>query len=77
MKVGKFERITSRVSEKGQVTIPRGVRRSLGINPGDGIVFEVREGEATIRKLPKLDVAWTGAVEATLDEWEDALDDEL
>ena len=71
------ERLTSVVTSKGQTTIPKKVRDSLHLSQGDSIVFEVRESEVVFRKLPKLDPQWGRAVEATLSEWDDDLDDEL
>jgi len=68
---------TSRISSKGQITIPKRVRDALRVTDGDAVVFEVREEEAIMRKLPKLDVRWLQAVGAGLSEWEDELDDEL
>lgn len=40
-----------RVTEKGQVTIPKPVRRSLGIEPGSEVEFVLREGEAVLRRI--------------------------
>lgn len=40
----------SKVTAKGQVTIPKGVREALGIHPGDEIEFETRDGTAVIKK---------------------------
>jgi AbrB family looped-hinge helix DNA binding protein len=40
----------SRVSSKGQVTIPAEVRSRLGLRPGTVVVFEIREKGALIRK---------------------------
>jgi AbrB family looped-hinge helix DNA binding protein len=41
----------TRVSEKGQVTIPLEVRKALGIQRGDRIVFELTgNGQATLRR---------------------------
>jgi antitoxin PrlF len=72
-----MNRITSKITDKGQITLPKPVRESLQVGSGDAVVFEVRKGEALIRKLPTLDPAWTQAVQTTLSEWEDSLDDEL
>ncbi len=42
----------SRVTSKGQVTVPVAIRRALGIGPGDAVVFELRpSGEVAIRPL--------------------------
>lgn len=40
----------SRVTEKGQVTIPKPIREELGIEPGDEITFEKTEAGYVVRK---------------------------
>ena len=40
----------SRLSSKGQVTVPAAVRDQLGLTPGTAVEFVVREGEAVLRK---------------------------
>jgi AbrB family looped-hinge helix DNA binding protein len=40
------------VSVKGQITIPKNVRDSLGIESGDSLEFEVRGNECVFRKKP-------------------------
>ena len=40
----------SRVTKKGQITIPYEIREKLGIKPGDIVVFEIRNKEIIIRK---------------------------
>ena len=48
----------ARVTSKGQVTVPVEVRRGLGIEEGDVLVFELAGGYATMRKRrPALEVA--------------------
>jgi AbrB family looped-hinge helix DNA binding protein len=42
--------VKSRISPKGQVTVPLEVRERLGLVPGTAIEFLVREGEAVLRK---------------------------
>jgi AbrB family looped-hinge helix DNA binding protein len=39
------------VSEKGQVTIPKKLRDSLGIRPGDVLEFVEEEGKLVGRKI--------------------------
>lgn len=41
----------AKVTSKGQVTIPKGVREALGIREGDRITFLVREESALLRPL--------------------------
>lgn len=40
----------ARVHRKGQVTIPKAVRDATGIDVGDRLVIEVREGEIVLRR---------------------------
>ena len=40
----------TRVTAKGQVTIPVGVRFALGIAPGDEVVFAVEDGRGVFRR---------------------------
>ena len=48
----------ARVTSKGQVTIPVEIRRHLGIEEGDELVFELAATYATVRKRrPTLEVA--------------------
>jgi antitoxin PrlF len=44
------------VSEKGQVTIPKRLRDSMGIRPGEILDFEVEYGNLVIRKKDAQDI---------------------
>ncbi|WP_022948397.1 AbrB/MazE/SpoVT family DNA-binding domain-containing protein [Methylohalobius crimeensis] len=66
-----------KVTVKGQTTIPVDIRKALGIEPGDRIVWELDEnGSAKIRKVPPMDVEYLKAVQATLSEWRSDTDEE-
>jgi AbrB family looped-hinge helix DNA binding protein len=39
----------ARVTSKGQVTIPKAVRRALGIWEGDSLRFDLEDGEVRVR----------------------------
>jgi AbrB family looped-hinge helix DNA binding protein len=42
----------AKVTSKGQITIPAGVRKSMGLNPGEKIVFfEGEGGEFRLRRV--------------------------
>jgi AbrB family looped-hinge helix DNA binding protein len=43
----------ARVTSKGQVTIPKAVRKALGIREGDSLLFEVEDGEVRVRVARK------------------------
>lgn len=40
----------SRISSKGQVTVPAAVRDALGLDAGTVVEFVVREGDVVLRK---------------------------
>jgi AbrB family looped-hinge helix DNA binding protein len=42
-------KIRRKIGPKGQIVIPKVVRESAGIEPGDEIIMEVREKEVVIR----------------------------
>jgi antitoxin PrlF len=66
----------SKLSSKGQVTIPRRVRERLGAKPGDLIAYEIKNNIVTLRRLDPLDAAFHAALSTTMEEWATAEDDE-
>ena len=40
----------SKISEKGQITIPKEVRERLNLLPGDKVCFEIKEGKIIYKK---------------------------
>lgn len=44
---------TSRVSSKRLISLPAEVARRLSVEPGDRLVWELREGEAIVRPMPR------------------------
>jgi antitoxin PrlF len=66
---------TSRLSSKGQVTIPSEIRAALHMNPGDLVVYEVKDDTAILRRAKPFDAAYHSAVSKTLGEWGSVDDD--
>ncbi len=66
----------SRLSAKGQITIPRQVRETLKLKPGDMIAYEMQNGVVTLRRVEPFDSEFHKALSATLDEWAAPQDDE-
>jgi AbrB family looped-hinge helix DNA binding protein len=42
----------ARVSKKGQITIPKAIRKKLGIDKEGGVLFFVEEGEIKLKGAP-------------------------
>ena len=67
---------TSRLTSKGQATIPKAIRKELHLGAGDQISFQVRDGRVEIKRLAPLDVEFAKAQEAGLEtEWATAEDE--
>lgn len=60
---------TSKISSKGQVTLPKAVRDAVGLQPGDMIAYEVNDGVIMLRTVEPFDAAFHTALSNTLDEW--------
>ena len=69
---------SSKLSEKGQTTVPIEIRNLLKIKPGDQVFFQIEEGgKVALRRLSEQDFAWAASIENTLAEWTDPSDDDL
>ncbi len=68
--------LTSKISAKGQVTIPKKIRESLGAREGDLIVYDVKGKVVTLTRVEPFDIAYHAALTATLSEWDSQEDDE-
>ena len=68
--------VVSKLSAKGQVTIPKEVREKLGVEPGDGIGYEVEGDAVRIRRVDPFDASFHAASSQTLSEWATPEDEE-
>ena len=67
----------SKITVKGQTTIPQDVRAALKVVPGDSIACEVgADGTATVRRVQPIDIEYLRAIEGTLSEWAGPADEE-
>ncbi len=66
----------SRLSSKGQVTIPVEIRERLHLEPGDSVIYEVEHDRAVLRRAEPFDIAFHAALTETLEEWASPEDDE-
>jgi len=44
--------VSAKVTSKGQVTLPKAVRESLGVKPGDRVLFRVHDDRAVLARTP-------------------------
>jgi antitoxin PrlF len=57
--------VAAKVTSKGQVTVPKVVRDTLGIKDGDEVIFRVEGNRVVLARTPKfLDLAATVSVPA-------------
>jgi AbrB family looped-hinge helix DNA binding protein len=68
----KMARLTGRY----QVTIPAGVRKTLGLRAGDLVVFDVEGGEVRLRKAMPRDEQFARGLTGALGEWATRADEE-
>lgn len=70
--------LTSKVTTKGQVTLPKEVRERLHVRAGDTLSYEVQPNDTVVvRKLEPFDAEWHEALSTTLaEEWNSPYDHE-
>ena len=61
--------LLSRLTSKGQATIPAPGRRALRLSAGDRVAFEFANGKVTLRKADMLDRAFLKLSDAAFEEW--------
>ena len=66
----------TKITAKGQTTVPREIRAALKSKPGDMIAWEVEaNGRVAVRRVQPLDIEYLKAVQGTLSEWQTAEDE--
>jgi antitoxin PrlF len=68
---------SSRVTQKGQATIPAPIRKKLHISTGDSIFFYSKGDDVIIKKAEPIDTEYLAATEKTLSEWTSPEDEEV
>ena len=60
---------TYRISSKGQITLPKKVRETLGAKPGDLIAYQIHGNVVTLKRVDPFDAAYHAALSQTMGEW--------
>ena len=63
------------VSSRGQITLPAGLRRRLGLAPGDVLMVEDRNGELVLKPAAALELESYSDDQIAAWDRDDALDD--
>src|SRR3982751_2903017 len=66
---GMNKPLLSRLTSKGQATIPVEVRRALRLHAGDRVAFDLKNGKVTLRRADSLDPAFLKLSEIAFEEW--------
>jgi AbrB family looped-hinge helix DNA binding protein len=67
--------LVSRLTSKGQATVPAEVRKALQLQSGDRVAFDLGGGKVTLRKVDALDRAFLKLSEMAFEEWNSAEDE--
>ena len=71
-----MRRSISKITSKGQTTVPQSVRAALSSKPGDLLAWEVdADGRVVVLRVQPTDVEYLRAVAGTLSEWHTAEDE--
>ena len=65
----RIMRLFSKVTSKGQVTIPAEVREKLGISAGDSVVFTVDGDTVTLKRAGRLDAGFLKVATESFSDW--------
>jgi len=69
--------VISKITAKGQTTVPQEVRAALDSKPGDLIAWDIEpDGRVAVRRIQPADVEYLQAVQRTLSEWHSAEDEQ-
>jgi antitoxin PrlF len=69
-------KLTSKVTQKYQATIPQSVREKLEIAKGDRVIFEIEDEKVVLKKVSSVDWEYLESVSETLGEWFSSADEE-
>lgn len=66
MEMTKF---VTKVTTKGQTTIPSGVRKFLGIKAGDAVMFTIEGKQVSVRRAERLDAGFLKLAGDSFEDW--------
>ena len=70
-----MNKMLSKITSKGQTTIPVSVRKRLGLKSGDLVEFKVGKSGVTLAKPDRLDAAFLKLAQEAFSDWSNKEDD--
>ena len=61
--------VLSKLTSKAQTTIPKDVRKALGLKAGDAIAYEIKEGQVTLRKADAYREGYYDMLNRMFEDW--------
>lgn len=61
--------LASRLTSKGQATIPVEIRKALHLKEGDTVIFEMKRGNVTVRRAEPEHLMYLKQAETIFDDW--------
>ena len=62
---------TSRLTMKGQVTLPKELREQFGLGPGTRVAFDAEGDGIKVRPVRKTILDWAGTLRSRVRDWPD------
>jgi AbrB family looped-hinge helix DNA binding protein len=62
-------RLVSKVTTKGQATLPSRVRAALGVKPGDWVLFSIEGARVTVKRAEPLDAGFLRMASESFADW--------
>ncbi|MEE8583897.1 MAG: AbrB/MazE/SpoVT family DNA-binding domain-containing protein [Acidobacteriota bacterium] len=66
----------SKISRKGQITIPKEIRESIGVEAGDFVGYQTQGDKVLLMRVEPFDAAFHQALSSTMEEWASPQDEE-
>lgn len=61
--------VLGKLTSKAQTTIPKDVRKALGLKAGDAIAYEIKEGQVTLRKADAYREGYYDMLNRMFEDW--------
>lgn len=63
------QKYVSKITTKGQATVPSRVRKHLGVEPGDSVLFTIDGDTVTVKRAERLDAGFLKLASESFADW--------